>query len=208
MNLQLWLEWKYILFHPVKGFEDLKERKTGSTFISALIVLLWFFATVIERQYKQFRFNEYNVDNTNVQYIFIATIILFLIWVVSNWSVCTLTDGEGSFNQIWIASGYALSPLVISLIVVTICSYFFSLDDEIFVNAITAFGYIWMFLILFFGMMQIHQYDFGKTLITILFTVVGVIVILFLCFLVLVLFEQLFSFVSSVVEEAVFRVKE
>jgi len=44
----------YILTHPTDGFDTMKYKKSGSVWLSFLVVLLWFVASVVERQYTHF----------------------------------------------------------------------------------------------------------------------------------------------------------
>ena len=64
---------------------------------------------------------------------------------------------------------------------------------------------LWSLLLLWFGMLQTQEYSIGKNLLCLLGTVIGMLLILFLCFLVMLLFQQLFSFLVSIFDEIVLR---
>lgn len=199
-------EFKYILFHPVDGFDQMKEKKSGSFKLSALIALLWFIAATFERQFTHFRFNYFDTENTNVIYIFISTIVMFIFFCVANWALCTLFDGEGSIREIWIVSGYAILPFVVSVFLSALLSNILTVSEATFLNFITTAGLIWTGLLLLFGMMQIHRYDFKKTLFSILGSFIALALILFLVFLIILLFQQIFSFADSVYREIFYRI--
>lgn len=198
-------EYINILFHPVDGFEQMKYRKTGSVGISTGIVLLWFIISSIERQMTHFRFNAFDTKNTNVLYIFISTFILFVFYCVANWSLCTLLDGEGTLREIWIAAGYSLTPMVLTTLISVILSHFLSVREGSFIGILTGFGVLWTGFLLLFGMMQVHRYDFKKTVFSIIGSFIGLVLILFLSFLVILLFQQMGDFLKSVYREIFYR---
>lgn len=199
------IELRTILLHPSDGFDNMKYRKTGSMGLALIVVILWFIASVTERQYTNFRFNPFDTSETNIFFIFIATVVVFLFFTVANWSVCTLFDGEGNYKEIWIVTGYALLPYVISIFVTTLLSYVMTVNETAFMSFITIAGVLYSLYLLFVGMMQIHQYGFGRMLFAIVVSVVGIFMILFLCFLIIILFQQIFSFIGSVTEEILMR---
>ena len=198
-------EFRGILAHPSDGFDSMKYRKTGSAGLSFMIVLLWFIASVTERQYSNFRFNPVNTQETNIIFIFIATVVVFLFFTVANWSICTLFDGEGSFHDIWTVTGYALFPYVVSMFATTALGYALTTSEAAFMHFITAAGLLYSLYLLFAGMMQIHQYGFFRMLAALIFSVVGIFLVLFLCFLIMILFQQMGSFIRSVLEEILMR---
>ena len=87
-----WL--KHCVFHPVEGFEDLRWKKQGSMKISMLIVLFLFIAMVVDRQLTGFQFNDSYVKVFNVVPLIVQSVVYFFTWVLGNWAICTLLDGE------------------------------------------------------------------------------------------------------------------
>lgn len=197
----------YILIHPVVGFEDLKYKKSGSVALAFIVALFWFINTVMERQFTSFRFNTFDTENTNVLYIFISTVVMFLFFVLANWSLCTLFDGEGTLREIFIVTGYAIVPWVLSIFVSMVLSHFLLLEESAFTGFIVIAGVLWTVYLLFQGMMQIHSYSFFKTLLCLIGSIIGIALLLFLSFLLLLLFQQMFTFISSVYEELMLRFK-
>ena len=199
-------EFLTIMFHPVDGFEQMKYQKTGSVGIATTIAFLWFVVASVERQFTNFRFNAFDVQNTNVIYIFISTFIMFLFFCIANWSLCTLLDGEGTLREIWICTGYALTPMITTMLVTVLLSNVMSVTEGAFIAMANTIGFIWTGLLLFFGMMQIHRYNVKMTVFSIVGSVVGLVLILFLSFLIILLFQQMFAFMKSVYEEIFYRI--
>ena len=110
-----WL--KHCVFHPVEGFEDLRWKKQGSMKISMLIVLFLFIAMVVDRQLTGFQFNDSYVKVFNVVPLIVQSVVYFFTWVLGNWAICTLLDGEGTLKKIWYRtsrSGSQLSSILAS----------------------------------------------------------------------------------------------
>ena len=95
--------WKwpfYVARHPFEGFEDLRWKKAYNTKVSLVIVLCFFVITVCQQVMTGFLFNNNYVKIFNIVPLLVQTIILFFTWVIGNWSLCTLFDGEGSVKAV------------------------------------------------------------------------------------------------------------
>lgn len=194
----------HLMFHPFDGFWDLKHEKRGSmraaiTILAILIVCFYYQA--IGMGY---------VMNPEGTYSTIITQILsvglpFILWVVANWCLTTLFEGEGSFKDVFIASSYALSPLPLILIVSTVLSNFVTFEESAIVTMLVVVAYVWAGLLLFFGMMVTHDYSFAKNLLMCVATILGMAVIMFVGFLFSSLIGKMVSFVSSIVSEISYR---
>ena len=195
----------HLMFHPFDGFWDLKHERRGS--LRAALTIL---AVVICCFYYQSVGTGY-IMNPKGTYSTIITQLLavglpLLLWVVANWCLTTLFEGEGSLKDIAIATCYSLSPMAIILIGTTIASNFVSLEESSIVSLVIVFGYIWVGLLLYTGMMVTHGYSFGKNFIITIFTVVGMAVIMFVGFLFSSLVGKMVSFVSSIIVEIGYRI--
>lgn len=205
MNLKL-KEFATIVFHPVDGFETMKYKKTGSVAIATIIGILWFVVASFERQLTHFRFNYFDTLNTNIGYIFISTFVMFFFFCIANWSLCTLLDGEGTIREIWICVGYSLAPMVATMLISVVMSNFLAISEGAFITMFNTAGVIWTGLLLLFGLMQIHRYNFKMTVFSIIGSFVGLALILFLSFLIILLFQQMFDFLNSVYKEVFYRI--
>ena len=103
-------EFGRILIHPNDGFEELSFHKSGSPLLAGIVILCFFLFTMFERFGLAFRFNHYTVENCNVFLVFVSTVCLACIGVVSNWALSTLWDGKATLRTIWIVVGYSLTP--------------------------------------------------------------------------------------------------
>ncbi|MBQ7383840.1 MAG: YIP1 family protein, partial [Clostridia bacterium] len=67
------------------------------------------------------------------------------------------------------------------------------------------FSFIWVGLLLFFGMMVTHDYSLGKNVLTTLGTILGMVIIMFVAILFSTLLTKLVSFVTNIVTELQYR---
>ncbi|MBQ1518749.1 MAG: YIP1 family protein [Ruminococcus sp.] len=198
---------RHTVTHPVEGFNDMRWKKSGSLRIAFLIVLLLFFGEIADdRLYGAQFFISYERIFNIVPFI-IRSIVLFAVWVVGNWSVCTLLDGEGTMKNICIYSAYALIPYVAQLYINVILSHVLIRDESVFLDIIRIIGICWTALLLFSAIKSVHQYSFLKTAAAILMTIAAMLIMLFLMVLVLALIQQMWIFISTVITEIIYRIK-
>ncbi len=194
----------HLIFHPFDGFWDLKHEKRGSvragvTILAATIVAFYYQA--IGKGYIM------APQGTTATIVSVAISVLtpLALWMVANWCLTTLFDGEGSFKDIFIATTYSLLPLVLIMIPTTIASNFVLINETDILTLLNAVSFIWVGMLIFFGMMITHDYAMGKNFLTTLGTIVGMVCIMFIAILFTTLFGKLVSFVTNIVTEIQYR---
>ena len=192
------------MFHPFDGFWDLKHEKRGSVRAS----LLFMFLAVVALFYRSVGTGY--VMNPKGQYstIFMQLLVVVvpvMLFAVANWCLTTLFEGEGSFKDIFVAVGYSLFPLVLTVIPTTLASNFVVASETDIISLIVVVGFIWTGFLIFFGMMVTHGYTIPKNLATTLGTIVGMAFIMFLAILFTSLLMDMVSFVTNIVSEVTYR---
>ncbi len=194
----------YVPFHPFDGFWDLKHEKRGSVRASLTIIGL-----VVVCFYYQSVGTGYIMNPDMVYSTFLTQVISvavpILLWVVANWCLTTLFEGEGSFKDIIIAVGYAVAPMIFFLIMGTLLSNIVAIEEAALVTLLITIGYIWSGCLLFFGLMVTHDYSMLKNLLITICTIVGMAVIIFVALLFSGLLTKMVSFVSSIITEISYR---
>ena len=194
----------HVIFHPFDGFWDLKHEKRGSmrgalTILGATILVFYYQA--IGRGYIMNAKEEYSSAGGVV----IGILVPLFLWIISNWCLTTLFEGEGSLKDIFIATCYSLAPLAIILIPVTIASNFIIASEIGLITLFSTIAYIWTGILIFFGTMITHDYAMGKNVITTVGTILGMVVIMFIAILFSTLLGKLVGFVTNIVTEIQFR---
>ncbi len=198
---------KHTVFHPFEGFEDLRWKKGGSVLYATIVIVVWFVAQIIYENAYGFQFHANSSKMFSIVPYIVQTICLFLVWVVGNWSICTLLNGEGTIKKIYIYSAYAMIPYVVGLLVETLLSHILTQDESIFITVVKVVAIIWTVVLMFMAIKAVHQYSIGKTILAIILTFVAMIIILVLLVLLVALFQQVYVFVSSVYTEITYRMR-
>ncbi len=194
----------HLVFHPFDGFWDLKHEKRGSVRGGLTILLLTIVAFAWQAIGQGYVFNPRGNGDVFVQVI--AVLVPVALWVVSNWCLTTLFDGEGSFKDILISTCYSLAPLPIFVALSVILSNILTLNEGGIVTLLVSIGYVWVGILLFFGTMVTHDYSMNKNVLTILGTIVAMIIIIFVILLFSNLVVKMATFVVSIITEIMNRV--
>jgi hypothetical protein len=128
-----------------------------------------------------------------------------MLWVTANWCTTTLFEGEGSFKDVYIATCYSLVPLPLLIIPSVMISNVLTITELEMVTMIQAFAFIWLRMLVFFGMMVTHDYSLGKNVITSIVSIVGVAFIIFLAGLFSALVAKVFTFFYNIYIELSYR---
>lgn len=198
---------KHTVMHPFEGFEDLRWKKGGSLKIAFLIVGLFFIASIAYGRLYGFQFYVPYDKMFNIIPYLVQSVVIFATWVVGNWAVCTLFDGEGTMKNICIYSAYALIPYIAQIFINVFLSHFLIRDEYIFMQAIEIIGIGWSVILIFSAIKAVHQYSFMKTVAAIVATILAMFIMLFLLVLLLSLIQQVWVFFSSIYTELSYRIR-
>lgn len=191
-----------LFFHPVETMNDIKFEGRGSLALANLLAFLYFVGQMMAFSMTGYLFNAHDIRQFNLFLILAQTVVVLLLWAVCNWSSCTLLEGEGTFRQIWIATCYSLMPMVLGQLPLLLASRILSLSESMFLTAATAVLQGWSLLLLFLGMMVMHQFTVARTVGSVLITLVLLAAVAFLALLSFSIFQQLVAFIGTVARRA------
>ncbi len=195
----------HVIVHPFDGFWDLKHEKRGSVRGATIILLLTVFTFVYQSIGRGFLYNKY--EGTGVNYVLqISSIVLpVALWAISNWCLTTLFDGEGSLTDVYIASCYALLPVVMLVLPTVMISNFVTVSEQGLLTMIETIAWAWTGLLLFFGMMVIHDYGLFKNVIITVATIIFMMFVMFVAVLFTSLLSKVFTFFYNIYTELSYR---
>ena len=202
------LDRKYIaplftVLHPIDGYGRLKREKQWSMAISIGILALLFLGLTAKWLLTGFSFNTNRAIDYNLFVTLLQAFLIVGVSAIANWAVCTLIEGKGRLIDIFCMIAYSLLPYVVSIYLYVVFSNVLCLDEVAFLNVITILGAVWSGILIYVGFMTIHEFSFVKTAISIVMTVIGIAIIIFLAILFVGLVEQVISFVKAVSSEAI-----
>lgn len=202
-------KWKYAFYtvsHPMDAYYEIRHRERGSVAVAFALVILFSLSFSINRMSASFIVNDVDPLTVNALPELISVLLLYGLFCVGNWSITCLMNGEGRLKDTAIAVGYAMIPMIICFNIGTIFSQFVTEDEGAFYTIIMGLGIAYALIMALMGIMQIHNYTLGKTLITIFLTFIAMFIIIFIALLLFDLLNQLYSFVYSIYQELIFRV--
>ncbi len=195
----------HTILHPFDGFWDLKHEKRGSlraALVFLALTILAFFYQSIGTGYVMNPTRGYSTIWAQL----IGVLVPLLLFVLANWCLTTLFDGEGSFKDVFVAVCYCLLPIPLLVIPATFASNFVTNSEAGIVSLLSTFAFIWMGLLIFFATMVTHDYSMGKNVITFLGTIAGMVIIMFVAVLFTTLVGKIVSLITNIVVEIQNRV--
>lgn len=193
----------HVIFRPFDGFWDIKHEKRGS--VGAAAIFMGLAAICVALQYRFMGFAFTGGKTTNPILVAVVIIGAVVVFCLSNWCLTSLTNGKGKMKDIFTVVGYSSIPLILMSVPITVMSNILTANEAGFVSLFIYIAYIWTAFLLFTGIMTAHDYGLGQNILSIIFTLVGMIVIIFLAFLLINLGSRIVSFVSGISNELALR---
>jgi len=195
----------HVITHPFDGFWDLIHEKKGSIAAANTFLALFLIIRVLKLIATDFQFIMAPIQHINVFEEMGSLLLPFLVLCIANWAMTTLFEGKGRFKDIYMGMCYALVPYILIQLPMIMVSKMLTFEEGSFYSVLLSFSVIWCAFLVFVGLMEIHDYGPGKTLIFIIVTIVGACVILFLMLVFFSLLSDAFAFFVSFYREIVFR---
>lgn len=191
----------HILFHPFDGYEEFKRYKKGKLSVAIVFIIVFVYYQIFRFRNLGFLVNTNNPMELNSLEEFFTVFLLLFLFTVGNWSVTTLMQGKGTYKEILMMTGYSLFPMLLFGFAGTILSNFLTLDEMGFYHLLMYVAYALTGWMLFMGVLNIHEYGLGKTILAFIATFISISVMMFVGLLFFDLIQQIIAFVASVVNE-------
>jgi hypothetical protein len=195
----------YTLMHPSDGYADLRYNGKYSLLSANVIVLWWFFVSCLNFNYNGYIFNENNVNDFNIWVILLSTVGVIFLFTLSSVLLSSFFEGKGKFGEIWIGLSYALIPHVVWLTAELLLTNVLVAEEGAFLVFFRIFFATWTLFLCFIALIEIHQYSFWMAVASTLCSVVGVLIVVFLVFLMFNLTAQITDFFKTIFNELNYR---
>jgi len=195
----------YILVRPFAGFYAMKFEGKGTVRLALFNFVMLCVAYAFSNQYTSILADDrhpFMINSVMTAFYLAGMLLLFCI---ANWSVTSISNGEGRFKDIVMAICYAMTPLILTIISATIISNFLTAEEMGLHTLILGAGFFYFILLCFTGLLTVHNYGAVKALLMIFMTFIAILIIVFLGALLFTLWAQLGSFAYSLYTELVFR---
>ena len=201
-------KWKYLLYtmsHPMDGFYWIRHQDRGSVPIAILLVILFSLCFSLNRISANFIVNDIEPATVDSLEELSGVLLLYALLCVANWSITCLMNGEGRMKDIAVAVGYGCAPLIPVFLAATAMSHFVTEEEAAFYTLIIGVGIAYAVMLVLIGIMQVHNYTLGRTLLTLFLTFVAMLIIIFVGLLLADLIGQVYNFFRSLYTEIIFR---
>ena len=191
---------------PVDGYDDIKRHQTFSN-RSAFLYILAFFVTYLIWIYEtNFLFNGLISSEINIIEQVIGVFVPFGLWVVSNYLVCSIRDGDGKLSEVFQASALTLLPMMITFPILTLISHALTANESFIYELIYGIGVSFTVIYMFIMVKEIHFYDIKPTFKNILITIFTAVMLLALTLIIIFLLGEVYQLIADIIQEVNSRV--
>lgn len=191
--------------NPVNTFYDLKKNNVASMKTASIIYFALFIILLSSNYITSFIYQKVDINNISLLAEMGKYFGVLILFIVANYLISTLFDGEGTFKNIYITTAFSLAPLVIGIIPIAILTNVLTYNESFIISFlnIVMYGYtIILFLLMIKNVENLTIFGMIKNVILTIITMILIALIALICYL---LFDQLFDFLISVIKEAIAR---
>ena len=191
----------YILFHPFDGYYDMKHERRGSMSASGAWLLSGVSLIVLSKGLSSYLFNSSSVNGIDFFGEIFTYLLPIALWIISNWCFTTLMDGEGKLKDIFMFTGYAMLPVAVLFALSIPVSYVLVISESMYMELFRQLGFIWFSFLIFCGNIVIHQYSSLKSIISIILSILGIAIIIFVILLLATSYQKAVALVVNLFQE-------
>ncbi len=191
---------------PADSFYYIKKNLRGSLGFAALLYAWVVVVRVISLYITGFVFSPFaNPSQVPIETEVVTFVLAIILWNAANYLVSVISDGEGRVRDVVIGSAYSLFPYALFALPIALLSNVLT-QNEVFVHSFaTQLMWMWVAIMLFTMVKEIHNYSISETVRNILITLFTMALFLLTGYILYVLFQQLFDFIRAIVQEVGLR---
>lgn len=186
---------------PMNRYYDIRRQRKGSILGATAIYAVFFVVYMLYQTSKGFIYQYVAVEDMDIGGLVAGFFILLGLFIVCNWLVTSITDGDGTLAQVYMIPAYGSLPLMVVLAAITVFSYGMTYNESFLLTIMLLIGIVWSVILIFLGFMTVHDYSAKENVKSILMTVVFMIIAAVMVLIVIIMWEDLYEFLYTLVQE-------
>jgi hypothetical protein len=188
--------------HPMDSFYYLKKKQKGSLPGAFVNFVFFFLAYMVYQTSKGFIVQFIEIEDMDFNVIIGGFIGIYILFIFCNYLVTSINDGEGEIDDIFKLVSYSMLPLSVALLAVTLVSHVTTENETFLLVFMLIGGFAWSGTLLWLGLQEVHNYSFGNTFKSLIFTVLFMLIAFIVLFNMTILFNQFVQFFEAIIREA------
>lgn len=189
--------------HPIDSFYYLKKGKKGSYYGATVWYGIFFVSYMVVQTSKGFIYQFVEAADMDIMSIVLGFFAILILFILSNYLVTSINDGEGSLSEIYLAIGYTFVPIIIGYALVTYLSYQLTFNEVFILEFTNSVGVSWTVLLIYLAVQELHNYTIRETIKSFLLTFLFMIIVAILFAFIQIMGDQLIQFIIAVIKEAI-----
>lgn len=189
--------------HPVNQYYEIRKHRKGSVLGATILYAVFFVIFMLYQTSKGFIYQFTAVEDLDINGIVVGFFAILFLFILCNYLVTSINDGDGSFAQVYMIPAYGTTPLLMSMAGTILLSYVFTYNESFLLTLIMLVGGTLSVISVFTGLQTVHDYSGKETVKSLLMTAVFMIIAAVVAIIVIILWERLYQFLFTVVQEVI-----
>jgi hypothetical protein len=191
--------------HPADTCYEIKAKKRVSMTTAWLILGLLFLLYIAGILWTGFIFNRVIPEETILVKEALSILLPILIFVIANYLMSSLMEGEGTFRATFINSVGTLMPVFILYPIIIALSNVITLNESFLYTMGLSVMFGWVAILVFFNIKETHNYTVGQTIVNLLMTLLMMVILILVLIMVYLMVLQVTDFLTDVIKEVILR---
>lgn len=189
--------------HPEDAVYETRANNRSTILSSTIILLILFAEYLFGLVYTGFIFNNVIIEETILLREGIKIVLPIILFIVANYLMSSLMEGEGRFKDIYVSTIGSLTPIIVLYPVIILISNVLTNQEAFLYTFLLVCMFIWAGLLLFMNIKNTHNYTVSQTIVNLLLTLFMLVILILVILVVYIMAYQVYSFFEDIVKEVI-----
>lgn len=186
---------------PMDLYYNIRRNTKGNVLGATIIYALFFAVFMLYQTSKGFIYQYTAVEDLDINSIVIGFFAILGLFIICNYLVTSINDGDGSFKQVYMIPAYGCIPAMVMLLAITVTSYGMTYNESFILTILLIIGVAWSLITIFLGLMTINDYTFRETVVSLFITVIFMVIVAIMALVIIIMWEKIWQFMLTIGKE-------
>lgn len=192
------------LRHPLDTIYNIRVDKSIKSYNGLIMLAIIFVVYILNITCTGFIFNSVILEKTILLKEAMKIILPIILFIIANYLISSLMNGEGTLRCIFMNTMGALSPIVVMLPIIIIISNVLTYNEAFIYWFGMGIMFAWTVILVLVTLKETHNFTAKQTFVNVFLTILMMFIIIIVVILVYIIVAQLCGFGVDIFKEVIF----